>query len=120
MGGWFNKKAYDSLPKNFQHIIDVACMENEHWVLTQFDAQNGAAMQTLLNEKKVKMIKFPDKVLDALRPLAEEVRQEEAVKSPMAKKVNDSFKKFQKVVGTWGTSSEKAYYNNIQPRFQVS
>jgi len=114
---FFNRKTYDSLSRELQHIVDVACMENEHWVLTQFDAQNGAALQTLLNEKKVKMIKFPDKVLDALRPLAEEVQREEAAKSPMAKKVNDSFKKFQKVVGTWGNSSEKAYYNSIQPRF---
>jgi TRAP-type mannitol/chloroaromatic compound transport system substrate-binding protein len=114
---FFNKKAYDSLPRELQHIVDVACMENEHWVLTQFDTQNGAALQTLLNEKKVQMFKFPDKVLDALRPLAEEVQQEQAAKSPMAKKVNDSFKKFQKVVGTWGISSEKAYYNSIQPRF---
>ncbi len=114
---FFNKKAYDSLPRDLQHIVDVACMENEHWVLTQFDAQNGAALQTLLNEKKVQLIKFPDTVLDALRPLAEEVLQEEAAKSPMARKVNDSFKKFQKVIGTWGTSSEKAYYDSILPRF---
>ena len=38
---------------------------------------------------------------------------EEAAKSPMAKKVSDSFKQFQKVVGSWGSVSEKAYYNNI-------
>jgi TRAP-type mannitol/chloroaromatic compound transport system substrate-binding protein len=116
---FFNKKAYDSLTTELKHIVDVACMENEHWVLTQFDANNGAALQTLINEHKVQLFKFPDEVLNALRPLAEEVREEEAAKTPMAKKVNESFKNFQKVVGTWGTVSEKAYYDIIQPKFPL-
>jgi TRAP-type mannitol/chloroaromatic compound transport system substrate-binding protein len=110
---FFNKAAYESLPKDLQHIVDAVCMENEHWVLTQFDAQNGAALQTLIKQHKVQMIKFPDTVLSALRKLAEEVLEEEAAKSPMAKKVNESFKNFQKVVGSWGGISERAYYDSI-------
>ncbi len=113
---FFNKAAYESLPKDLQHIVDGVCMENEHWALTQFDAQNGAALQTLIKKHKVEMIKFPDTVLSALRKLAEEVLEEEAAKSPMAKKVNESFKNFQKVVGSWGSISEQAYYNSIVPK----
>jgi TRAP-type mannitol/chloroaromatic compound transport system substrate-binding protein len=112
----FNKKAYDSLPKDLQRIIDVACVDNEVWTLAQFDANNGAALQTLINEHKVQLLKFPDEVLNALRPLAEEVREEEAAKSPMAMKANESFKKFQKAVGAWGSISEKAYYDIIAPK----
>jgi TRAP-type mannitol/chloroaromatic compound transport system substrate-binding protein len=112
----FNKKAYESLPKDLQHIVDAACAENDVWALAEFDANNGAALQTLINKHNVKVFKFPDKVLDALRPLAEEVREEEAAKSPMAKKVNESFKKFQKVVGDWGSISEKSYYDMIVPQ----
>ena len=111
---FFNKKAYEGLPKDLQHILDAACMENEQWTLTQFDAQNGAALQTLINEHKVEVIQFPDEVLSALRDMAVEVVQEEAAKSPMAKKVAESFANFQKVVGTWGTISERAYFNVIQ------
>ncbi len=116
---FFNKKAYESLPKDLQQIVDAACVETEHWVLAQFDAQNGVALQTLINEKKVQLKKFPDAVLDDLRKLAGEVLMEEAEKSPMAKKVNESFMNFQKVVGTWGTVSEKAYYDIIQPKFPL-
>jgi TRAP-type mannitol/chloroaromatic compound transport system substrate-binding protein len=111
---FFNKKAYESLPKDLQHIVNAACMENEQWTLTQFDAQNGAALQTLINEHKVEVIQFPDEVLAALRKMAVEVVQEEAAKSPMATKVAESFAKFQKVVGTWGSVSERAYFNVIQ------
>jgi len=116
---FFNKKKYEALPKDLQHIITAACQETEHWVLSQFDARNGAALQTLINEHKVELIKFPDEVLKALSKMATEVVEEEAAKSPMAKKVNASFKKFQKVVGTWHTVSELAYYQTIMPNFPL-
>ena len=115
----FNKKVYDSLPKDLQNIIDGACADCEAWTLPQFDANNGAALQTLIEKHKVQLIKFPDEVLDALKILAEEVREEEAAKTPMAKKANESFKKFQKVVGVWGTVSEQAYYNTILPKYKL-
>jgi TRAP-type mannitol/chloroaromatic compound transport system substrate-binding protein len=117
---FFNKKAYESLPKDLQHILDAACMENEAWVLPQFEANNGAALQTLINKHKVQLFKFPDEVFNALRPMAAEVLEEEAAKSPIATKVNESFKKFQKVVGTWGTVSEKAYYDILQPKYPLA
>jgi TRAP-type mannitol/chloroaromatic compound transport system substrate-binding protein len=113
----FNKTAYESLPKDLQHIIDAACAENYVWALAEFDANNGAALQTLINEHTVQVIKFPDEVLDALRPLALEVVEEEAAKSALATKVNESFKKFQKVVGPWGGISEKSYYDIIAPKY---
>ncbi|MGD8297497.1 MAG: ABC transporter substrate-binding protein, partial [Desulfobacterales bacterium] len=69
---------------------------------------------------KVQLLKFPDEVFKALRLMAVEVVEEEAAKTPMATKVNESFKKFQKVVGTWGTVSEQAYYNIIQPKFPLA
>ena len=116
---FFNKKAYDSLPQDLKHIVDAACVENEHWVLAQFDARNGAALQTLINKHKVPVLPFPQKMLRDMMPLAEQVIEEEAAKSPMATKVNASFKKFQKAVGTWGSISEKAYYNGILPEFSL-
>jgi TRAP-type mannitol/chloroaromatic compound transport system substrate-binding protein len=116
---FFNKKADESLPKDLQVILDVACGENEHWVLTQFDAQNGAALQELITKHKVELIRFPEEVLESLRKLSDEVVSEEAAKTPIATKVNEDFRKFQKVVGTWGTVSEKAYYEVIQPKFAL-
>ena len=116
---FFNKKAYESLPKDLQHIVDAACQETEHWVLAQFDAQNGAALQELITKHNVQLIQFPPDVLKALRKLSDEVVAEEAAKTPMAKKVNESFMKFSKAVGTWGTISEKAYYNVIAPEYSL-
>ena len=116
---FFNKKAYESLPKDLQQIIDVTCMENELWVLSQFDARNGAALQELITKHKVQLVKFPDEVLNDLRKLADEVVAEEAAKDAMSTKVNNAFKKFQKVLGTWGSISEKAYYDLIAPTYSL-
>ena len=94
-------------------------MESEAWSLAQFEAQNGAALEELITKHKVQLERFPDDVLVKLRKIAEEVNEEEANKSPMAKKVHESFKKIQKVVGTWGTVSEKAYYDVIVPPYPL-
>ena len=114
---FFNKKAYDGLPKDLQHILDAACMENDAWALTEFDANNGAAMETLVKKHKVEVLPFPAEVLGALRKMAVDVVEEEAAKSPMATKVNQAFRKFEKVVGPWSTASEMAYYNIIMPKY---
>jgi TRAP-type mannitol/chloroaromatic compound transport system substrate-binding protein len=114
---FFNKQAYESLPKDLQHIVDAACMESHAWMLAQFDGQNGAALETLIKKHKVKVIKFPDEVLNGLHELAKEVVEEEAAKDPQAKKVNESFKKFQKIAGAWGSVSEKAYYDSIVEKY---
>ena len=115
----FNKKAYESLPKDIQQILDALCMESHQWMLAQFDAQNGAALQTLIDKHHVNLIQFPKNVLDSLRKLSDQVVAEEAAKDKMATKVNDSFQKFSKVVGTWGEISEKPYYNDIQKDYPL-
>ena len=89
------------------------------WSLSEFEANNGAALEELITKHKVELIKFPDNVLDALRPLADEVLEEEAAKDPMSTKVHEAFKKFKKVVGTWGTISEKAYYDIIVEKYSL-
>ena len=38
----------------------------------------------------------------------------------MSAKVHEAFKKFQKVIGTWGTVSEKAYYDVIVEKFKLT
>ena len=115
----FNKKAYDSLPNDLKVIIDAVAMETNLWALSEFETNNGAALEELINKHKVELIKFPDKVLDALRPLAAEVLEEEAAKDPMSKKVHEAFKKYQKVIGTWGTISEKPYYDLILEKYAL-
>ena len=109
----FNKKAYDELPNDLKAIVDSAAADCTVWALASFDGQNGAALDTLVNEHKTQLIRFPDAVLADLKKLSVEAVEQEAAKDKVATKVNEAFKAFKKKIGAWGEVSEKAYYDSI-------
>ncbi len=115
----FNKKAYESLPKDLQYILDAVAMETNMWSLSEFEAGNGAALQELISKHKVQLMKFPDPLLDELRKMAKDVLEEEANKDSQSRKVHDAFKKFKEQVGIWGSVSEKAYYSSIADTYSL-
>lgn len=115
----FNKKAYEALPVELQQTIDAVAAETNMWSLSEFEAGNGAALQTLISEHNVNLVRFPEQLLDDLRKLSEETLEEEAEKDPMSRKVHDAFKKFKAQVGVWGSVSENAYYNVIADKYAL-
>ncbi|MBU1275043.1 MAG: TRAP transporter substrate-binding protein [Proteobacteria bacterium] len=115
----FNKKAYEELPKELQAILDAACSQASEWTTAGFNAGNSKALESLIYKHNVKLMRFPDPVLEKLKVYSKEVLNEIAAKDPQAKKVNDSFQKFKKVVGTWGEVSEKPYYNSIADKYPL-
>jgi TRAP-type mannitol/chloroaromatic compound transport system substrate-binding protein len=115
----FNKTAYESLPKELQAILDAVAMETNFWSLCEFEAGNGAALQKLITEHNVNLVRFPEQLLADLRKLADEVLEEEANKDAMSRKVHEAFKKFKAQVGVWGSVSENAYYNVIADKFAL-
>ena len=115
----FNKKAYESLPKELQAIVDAVAMETNLWSLSEFEAGNGAALQTLISEHNVNLVRFPEPVLNDLRKMAKETLEEEADKDPASRKVHEAFKKFKERVGVWGSVSERAYYDVIADQYAL-
>ncbi len=94
-------------------------MHGSPFWLSRFEAENGAALQRLITEHKVKLVRFPDALLNDFRKLAKETLEEEADKDPISRKVHEAFKKFKKQVGIWGSVSEEAYYNVIADKFSL-
>ncbi len=115
----FNKKAYESLPKDLQAIVDAVAAETNMWSLSEFEAGNGAALQTLISEHNVNLVRFPDPLMEDLRKLADETLEEEADKDAMSRKVHEAFKTFKAQVGVWGSVSENAYYNVIAEKYAL-
>jgi TRAP-type mannitol/chloroaromatic compound transport system substrate-binding protein len=116
---FFNKKAYEKLPKNLQAALDAAAAENNIWMLAEFDAQNGNALRTLINKHNVQIRYFSDETLSKLHKVALEVRQEEADKDAQAEKVHQAFNKFQDRVGVWSAVSEKVYHQQIAKNVEL-
>ena len=100
-------------------MLDMACAETYNWMLSGFNADNGAALEKLITKHHVNLVRFPAEVLAQLRTMAYETLDEIAAKDKQAGKVHAAFKKFQKQVGVWGEVSEKAYYDVIAEKFSL-
>jgi TRAP-type mannitol/chloroaromatic compound transport system substrate-binding protein len=107
----FNKKAYEALPADLRQILDLAVVATQVHGLTDFHAKNSVALERLKAEfkGKVELVQFPAPVLRELKKIATQVIQENAEKSPMARKVNASAQRFQALVSGWDFVAEGAY-----------
>jgi TRAP-type mannitol/chloroaromatic compound transport system substrate-binding protein len=110
---FFNKKAYDELPKNFQKILDVVAGNINIRTLAAFDAQSSTALDSLIKEHKVEMQVFPDDVIKKLKEISKAVITEEAKKDPFAAKVHEDYIAFQAKTAGWGNMTEKVYWNTM-------
>jgi len=100
----FNKKAYDALPADFRHILDYAAAAIYPLSDAEYFVKNAIGLQRLTTEfkGKVELVRLPDAVIDGARKLSAQVMQEEADKSPMAKKVAAAYAKFLSTTSDWG------------------
>ena len=106
-----SKKALEALPADLQTIVINASRVANQDMLAEYTTRNNRALQTLVNEHKVDLRRFPEVVLQKLRVLSDEVVAEVAEKDPMSKKVYESYKAFRDQVMAWHEVSEKAYLN---------
>ncbi len=111
----FNKKAYEALPADLRRTLDHAAAAVQVYGLTDYHAKNAIALERLKTEfkGKVEVVQLPAPVLRDLKKLAAEVVREESEKTPMARKVQASFTKFQALVGPWDHVAEGAYHQLV-------
>ena len=107
-----NKKAYDALPADLQSIVKTAAKAVNMDMLSEYTARNNQALQTLVNDHKVQLRRFPDEVMKKLKQYSDEIINELAAKNPFSKKVHDSFGKFRDQVVAWHDISERAFLNS--------
>ncbi len=105
-----NKDAWNQLSSDLKEIVRTAAARANVWMLSEFEAKNNTYLQKLINEEHVKVQKFPDDVLAALKKYAREVIDEMIAEDPLSKKVYESFDKFRKDIINWAEISEKVYH----------
>ncbi len=110
---FFNKKAYNDLPPHLQKILDIAAADINVRTLAAFDAQSGAALDTLVNEHGVDVQVYPEDVMKKLKEISKDVIEEEAKKDPFAQKVHQDYMAFKAKTAVWGKMSEKVYWNTM-------
>ncbi|MEH6648936.1 MAG: TRAP transporter substrate-binding protein [Motiliproteus sp.] len=104
-----NKKWWDNLSPSDQLIINAAAsMENEV-MMSEYNAKNGAALASLVNDQGVKLRRFNDDVYDAFSEAAEEVFDEVQQHSELAARIHKSFVTARAEIGAWAKISDQAY-----------
>jgi len=107
-----NTDAYAKLPKDLKEILYTATLRVHAWVLAEFDAQNGAYLEKLIEEGTI-VKQFPTPVLKALKGYTEEAIEELIGSDPLANRVYKSYNTFRNKANAWSQLTEQAYYNQI-------
>ena len=82
-----NKQKFDSLPKEYQAILQAACADAHVDMMAKYDAKNPTALKQLIGAG-TQLRQFPKPVMDACYKAAQEVYAETAAKNPEFKKVS--------------------------------
>jgi len=87
-----DKAKYQALPADLQAIIKDVCQAEYDSVAADFAANDPRALQTLVNDHGVKVLQFPDEILEAGAVAAKEIFQGLLDSSdPLTKKTAESF-----------------------------
>ncbi len=111
-----NLKAWNSLPKEFQEMIRHGAYKMNVNNLAEFDAKNQEYLDKIRKYRngKIQFRQFPPDVLKALYKAAEKINQEVADSDPDARKVYESYKKFQANIRKWHNINEVSYQEALK------
>jgi len=113
-----NKTAYNSLPddlKDVLHNAAAACNIISHsWM----EANNGEALEDLINNHGVNFATLPESVINALFEATRDILSTKAAADPLVKKVNDSFWDFKNKHDGWQANSETIFQTTIRDKGQ--
>ncbi len=104
-----NRQALEQLPDDLQMIVSVACQAITQDMQAEFASRNAQALTALTEEHGVELRSFPPAVIEALKKAAGEVLAELATRDPLAAKVLESYRAFERQVRPWTAVSEQAY-----------
>ena len=103
-----NMKAWESLPKDYQAILEAACAESNVWMMAKYDAGNPPALKRLI-AKGVQFRPFPKDVMDACYKAALELYAETTAKNANFKKLYDHTVAFRNDSISWMRFTENTY-----------
>ena len=111
LDNFINMNAWEKLDSEQKAIVEHANAAVNQAVLSEFIANNNAALNTLRKDHGVVLKKFPDEVLNGLGGLAGQVISDLASQDSLSREVLDSILKFRSEAIAYGAISEQAFYN---------
>lgn len=105
---------WDDLPDNDRAIFEAVAGRVNNWSLAEFNANNGRALRSLIDEHDVEIIEFSDEIYRAMGEASRDVLADVAAGDPLAKKVHESFLDFRKKIVEWTRLSDQSFANKRQ------
>ena len=105
---YVNLEAWNQLPAEYQEIFKSAAVEANLKMLARYDAENGAALQRLIN-KGTKLLPFSPEILQAARNIAVDIQQELADEDADFKAIYESWDQFRNRVYQWNKVNELSF-----------
>jgi TRAP-type mannitol/chloroaromatic compound transport system substrate-binding protein len=102
-----------ALPKEYQTILEDACLYAHAEMQARYDAKNPTALKQLIGSG-TQLRPFPNEVMAAAYKAAHELYDETAAKNPKFKKIYDSWKKFRDDQLQWFAVAENRFDNFMQ------
>ncbi len=89
--------------------VECACLAENEVTLAEMNANNGPALDRLINEHGVQLIEFPKEVFAELAKASEEVVASVGSDDPFSQRVYESYASFRKSIAASTRLSEEAY-----------
>ena len=103
-----NLKAWNSLPLEYQNILQTAAIEANLECLAKYDVLNPPALQRLV-EQGTQLREFSPEILKAAEEMSFELFKENASKSVSFKQIYESWQQFRESIYLWHSVSELGY-----------
>lgn len=110
---YVNIKQWESLPKEYQAILEDACSHAHVVMQARYDAKNPVALKQLVGSGTL-LRPFPNEVMAACYKAAYELYDETAAKNPKFKKIYDHWKKYRDDQLQWFSVAENRFDNFMQ------
>jgi TRAP-type mannitol/chloroaromatic compound transport system substrate-binding protein len=107
-----NKRLWESLDSGERQLIEASAACEYTRSLAEFNANNALSLHKLRQEGSVKIQKFDDSVLKALREISREVVAENASGDEITRKIYASYQQFRTLITNWSDISERAVLNS--------
>lgn len=110
---YVNQKNWAALPKEYQTILEDACMYAHAEMQARYDAKNPTALKQLVGSG-TQLRPFPNEVMAAAFKAANDLYEETAASNPKFKKIYEAWKKFRDEQLQWFAVAENRFDNFMQ------
>ena len=107
-----NKRVWESLDSGNRQLIEAGAACEYTRSLAEFNANNALSLHKLRQEGRVKIQKFNDSVLKAMREISREVTAENGAGDEITRKIYASYQQFRNLITDWSDISERAVLNS--------